>query len=419
MTKHVNAFTASFSVHLLLLATLIWLSAAAVRESARAVAAANPVTALSPILELPRSTEKITAPPIKVTSAPSMLDVPNETGSTEVRMPNFTFDFEKVKRRAAALFPFLTHELALEPIRQLAATRERTGLINPYATVAEDTGGKPPLVVSEAAIQALVDKSWSRRERWAPFQAIAALTNQHHPSRGQLAPLLRQYSDQNLLQPYVESHVRDPRLWVMLGISADHGDFIDFITSYAAEHPSTRATTELLFMLDEMAQGSRDSLLTLVDLDPRKDLYWTRQRNVDGHDLIVILQKYYRTKLEQKGIASSEGTTLYFDNVRLRILTAIVQSTPAGYRESDARFLIGSIYWRNGLDQEALAMWRQMTPAASDRYVVSASATVKAIAVPEAINGEQIDEILKSERRRWTDFWWTRLNRFGFAFGSF
>ena len=419
MTRHVNAFTASFSVHLLLVATLIWLSAAAVRESARAVATAQPVTTLLPTLELPPSSEKVNAPPIKVTATPSLVDLPNETGSTEVRMPNFAFDFAKVKRRAASLFPFLTHELALEPIRQLAATRPRTGLVSPFATVAEEEkGGNPPLVMSDAAIQALVDKSWSRRERWTPFQSIAGLATGHHPSRGQLPRLLRQYSDQNLLQPYVESHVRDPRLWVMLGISADHGDFIDFITSYAAQHPSTQATTELLFMLDEMAQGSRDSLLTLVDIDPKKDLYWTRQRNVDAHDLIVVLQKYYRTKLEQKGIASSEGTSLYFDRVRLGILTAILQSTPAGYRESDARFLIGSIYWRNGLHEEALAMWKQMQPASSDRYVVSAAATLKAIG-SNAVSREEIDEILKAERRRWIDFWWTRLNRFGFAFGNF
>jgi hypothetical protein len=419
MTKHVNAFTASFSVHLLLVAALIWLSAAAVRESTRAVAAATPTVALSPTLELPRSSETANSPPVKVTTSPAMRDIPDETGSTEVRMPNFSFDFAKVKQRAASLFPFLTHALAFESIRQLAATREPTGLISPFATVAEEKGGHPPLVMTESAIQSLVDKSWSRRERWTPFQAIAALAKEHHPSRGQLPRLLRQYSDQNLLQPYVESHVRDPRLWVMMGISADHGDFIDFITAYAAEHPSTPATTELLFMLDEMAQGSRDSLLTLVDIDPATDLYWTRQRNEDAHGLVVVLQKYYRTKLEQKGIASSEGTSIYFDNVRLGILTAILKSTPSGYRESDARFLIGSIYWRNGLHQEALTMWREMSPAASDRYIVSVSAIVKAIASPESIRREQIDDVLKAERRRWTDFWWTRLDRFGYAFGSF
>jgi hypothetical protein len=291
-------------------------------------------------------------------------------------------------------------------------------LVNPFARATDDASGKSPLVMSDAAIQALVDKSWSRRERWMPFQRIAALAKVHHPSRGQLARLLRQYSDQNLLQPYVESQVRDPRLWVMLGIAADHGDFIDFIMAYASEHPSTAATTELLFMLDEMAQGSRDSLLALLDLDPAKDLYWTRQRNEDAYGLIVVLQKHYRTKLEQKGIASSEGTSMYFDSVRLGILTAIVRTTPAGYRESDARFLLGAIYWRNGLHDEALRVWRQMAPAPANRYVVSATALLKAIASPASINREAIDEILEAQRRRWADFWWTRLHQFGYTFGS-
>jgi hypothetical protein len=419
MTRHVNAFTASFSVHLFLLATLIWLSAAAVRESNRVVATATPHTALSPTLELPRPGDAATAPPISIIAAPATLAVPNDTGSTEVRMPNFTFDFAKVTQRAAVLFPFLTHELAFNPIRQLAATRERTGLTNPFAQVADDVTGKPPLAMNDAAMQALVDKTWSRRERWAPFQAIAAFTKTNHPARGQLPQLLRRYSEQNLLQPYVESHVRDPRLWVMLGIAADHGDFIDLITAYAAQHPSTPAATELLFMLDEMAQGSRDALLALLDIDPGKDLYWSRQRNEDAHGFIVVLQKHYRTKLEQKGIASSEGASIYYDTVRLGILTAILRSTPGGYRESDARFLIGSIYWRNGLHQEALSMWRGMSPQPTDRYVVSATATLDAIAAPVAINAEHIDKILTAERRRWIDFWWTRLKTFGYAFGSF
>jgi hypothetical protein len=31
-------------------------------------------------------------------------------------------------------------------------------------------------------------------------------------------------------------------------------------------------TTELLFMLDELAQGSRDSLSALMAVDPKRDL---------------------------------------------------------------------------------------------------------------------------------------------------
>jgi hypothetical protein len=174
-------------------------------------------------------------------------------------------------------------------------------------------------------------------------------------------------------------------------------------------------------MLDQIAQGSRDSLLTLLDIDPQKDLWWTRHQNEDAHGLVLVLQKYYRTKLEQKGIGSSEGTSLYFDNVRLEILTAVVRSTPGGYRASDARFLVGAIYWRNGLPDEAVRWWRDMTPAATDRYAISAGAILNAVAgrSAAAVDRQQIDDILQAERRRWTDFWWTRLRQFGHAFGSF
>jgi hypothetical protein len=296
----------------------------------------------------------------------------------------------------------------------------RHSLVSPYARVVDEAPGLSPLVMSGQAMQALVDKTFSRRERWTPFQAIGSLAQRHHPTRGQLPALLRRYSDQNLLQPYVESHVRDPRLWVMLGIASDHADFIDFITDYAAAHPSSPATTEFLFMLDEMAQGSRDALLTLLDIDPRRDLYWTGLRNRDARDFVEVLQEYYRTKLEQKGIASPEGTSSYYDNARLGILNAIVASTPAGYRESDARFLIGSIYWRNKIQDDALQWWRGMTPRQTDRYFSSATAILTAIgASGNLADGRAVDEILKAERKRWTDFWWNRLLQFGYSISGF
>jgi hypothetical protein len=192
---------------------------------------------LAPVLELPRSRDPEKSR--SATSASAKLDIPNDTGSTEVRMPNFSFDFGKVKRRAASLFPFVTHDFVFEPIRVLATRTEPTGLVNPHAVTGTDDSGRPPLAMSDAAVAVLVDKTWSRRERWNGFQGIADLAKRHSPTRGELPAVLRRYADQNLLQPYVESHARDPRLWVMLGIASDHSDFIDFITRYVAEHPAT------------------------------------------------------------------------------------------------------------------------------------------------------------------------------------
>ena len=72
-----------------------------------------------------------------------------------------------------------------------------------------------------------------------------------------------------------------------------HGDFIDFVRAFARQHPSSRTTTELLFLLDELAQGSRDVLLTLLDLARELQLHYSAwlgsQRSVsvghEGHDV--------------------------------------------------------------------------------------------------------------------------------------
>jgi hypothetical protein len=207
----------------------------------------------------------------------------------------------------------------------------------------------------------------------------------------------------------------------MLRISSDHADFVDFIMKYVAAHPSTKATTELLFMLDDMVQGSRDTLLALLEIDPDKDLYWTGRTNRDAHDLIAIIQPHYRAKLEQRGIATSEGVTLWYDNVRLEILAAIVSTTPGRYRADDARYLIGSILWKNERRDEALTWWNELRVDPANRYAEASAATLAAIAnrPAETVSAAAIKQIAAKERRRWVDFWWNRLHQFGQSFSSF
>ena len=60
-----------------------------------------------------------------------------------------------------------------------------------------------------------------------------------------------------------------------MDIAADHADFIELIADYAVRHPSTKATTELLFLLDKLTQASFDALTTLLNTEPRRDLRWT------------------------------------------------------------------------------------------------------------------------------------------------
>jgi len=416
VTRHLNAFTGSFAVHVIAVAALIWFSAAAVRQGARGAAAVTkPVVELVPPLALLELDSRNAG----TGTADDRLDVPHATGSTAIEIPNFSFDYGRIANRAAQLFPFVTAALLLDPIREVSARAKQAGLSNPYTTRIR-ASDKPPLTLSDEAAQALVDKIWSRRDRWPGFNAVAALMKSHDPDAGSLPAVVRRYREQNLLQPYVETEIRDPRLWTMLAIAADHTDFIGFATRYVAEHPFTRTATEMLFMLDDMAQGSRDAMLTLLDINPETDLWWTNNANRDARDLIVVLQRYYRTRLEQRGIGSKEGVQLLYDSVRLVILDAIVATTPAGYRAGDARFLLGSIYWSNGRLDDALRTWSEMTIDRTNHYAESSAAVLSALSSDTTrVDCAEINQILLTERRRWNDFWSGRLRKFGYNFETY
>src|SRR5262249_40776615 len=187
-----------------------------------------------------------------------------------------------------------------------AEIRSKQGrLVNPSAA-RNRKPSRPPLSIGDVRLQAIVDRSWSRRERWLSFSEIAGLVQEHDPDEGRLPDLLRAYLDQNILQPYFDGDTRDPRFWTMLGLAADHIEFIDFVRSYARLHPSSRATTDLLFLLDELAQGSRDAFLMLMDTDPRSDLRVTRLVDRDAYDLAMAIRREYDTWLQQQKLTSAD-----------------------------------------------------------------------------------------------------------------
>src|SRR5690606_4712399 len=111
------------------------------------------------------------------------------------------------------------------------------------------------------------------------FGPIATRLRTYDPDRGQLSALVRRYRERNFLQPYVDTGTPDARVWTTLGLAADHRDFVELILAFATANPSSITTTELLFMLDDLAQGSRDLLLELMSLDVAKDLWWTSYTN--------------------------------------------------------------------------------------------------------------------------------------------
>lgn len=351
-------------------------------------------------------------------------------GSSTLSLPGFAFDVAKIADRAPLLFPFLTPGLSLAHFG-LAPREERGRLLNPLARASRGHFEGPPLALSDAALQQLIDTAWSRRDRWKPFQRIVQLATSHSPDAGRLPAVIQAYLRQDGLQPYVDTDIRDPRLWTELGLAADHVQFIGFIRQYASDHPSTRTTTELLFLLDELVQGSLDALVTLVDTDPAENLGWTRHANSDAYNLIVDVRRYYRAELARRGLVSAGALRAHYDKVRLAILTGLLRTTPQGYRASDARFLIGAINWKQGQMADALRAWREMAIDPTDGHVIAYSEILAAISdssgpapgpggalIDRALSTE-INRILHADRARWVMFSFDRLRQFGYRFDTF
>ena len=180
--------------------------------------------------------------------------------STALLIPGFTFDFAKIASRASRLFPFLDLRLSIEGAPDIPFHDGRRdgghGLVFVRTVTTSRHHTLPRLGLSPTVLQTIVDSAWSRRDRWSAFRSILTLTDRYHPDAGAVPTLLRAYVDEDLLQPFYDTTIPDPRLWSSLAIAADHEDFIRFITGYAERHPATKATTELLIMLDKLVQGS-------------------------------------------------------------------------------------------------------------------------------------------------------------------
>jgi uncharacterized protein (UPF0548 family) len=107
-----------------------------------------------------------------------------------------------------------------------------------------------------------------------------------------------------------------------------------------------------------------------------------------------------------------------YDNVRLRILSAIASRTADGYREADARFLIGTNYWNSGRAEDAVRWWRPTRVDRTQRYANSSTAILDAVRGVDwqTVDAARVKEILTAERRQWLDFWWNRVRQFGYTF---
>src|SRR5262245_13635749 len=390
----------------------------------------------------PRSMTVFSAPREDASTPPGLNPIDRDVldlvrrsqGPSTVALPTFVVSIEKIGDRASLLFPFLTPGLSLEHFAIAPADASREMFHDPFApshAPAKSTRRLPPLAMTDAALQALVDRTWSRRDRWTPFQDILKVAEAHHPDDGKLPDLLHAYQRQNGLQPYVDASIRDPRLWTELGLAADHVEFIAFISRFTSEHPRTKASTELLFLLDQLAQASLDALVTLLDTDPSEALGWTREANAGAFQLIVDLRRLYARQLQRKSLTSTDTIAAYYRKVRLGILLGILRTTPHVYQANDAKFLIGSVHWQDGDAGDALRAWRAMTRDPSDAYAASIARILDVIAQTGGDRVDvdsretmrvltlQINALLRAEHGRWIMFSMDRLRQFGFHFDTF
>jgi hypothetical protein len=426
LARYIRAFGGSAVLHLLALGALVVLMR---QPPARAA-------------QHGRQVAVVIVPPAEDPVFPGLKPVRQEPENTSIDqvelarplpIADFTVDARKIAEREAVLFPFVTPGLSIEHFFPVSQGRPHIGLENPFVRADAEKRtrtGRPPLVLGGTALQALVDKSWSRHDRWDVFEPVRRLAEAHSADAGDLPLLLKKYCDENWLQPYADTVVRDPRLWVQLRLAADHVTFIGFIRQYVSAHPSTRATTELLFLLDKIAQASRDTLGVLLDTDPASRLAWTRYKNPQAYRLVNRLRARYAQELSRRGLTTGAALDRHYDAVRLAILNGIVSTTPGGYGADDARFLIGAIHWKAHRPEEALRAWLALTPNSGGSYAAATSGVRLALHAAKLDRPEQgasvdqhlqeeIDRILRNQQGRWLMFSFDRLQHFGYRFDTY
>jgi hypothetical protein len=331
----------------------------------------------------------------------------------------FRYDTSRIRQRREVLFPFLTGRLPFLDDLRAAAILDRRRLRNPLGSGGErQRSAQPPLQLSERERDAVIDSAWSRRDRWPSLAPIVDLTRRYDADDGQLPAVLRGHVERNLLQPYFESSPIDARFWVMLGLAADHMDVIEFVGRYAQQHPSSRATTELLFLLDELAEANRGAFQLLMDTD-MSALTQTAAASPQDVQLARQIQRGYEQWMREQGLDKVTAPVTRYDAMREKILSTIVETTPDGYGAADARFLAGRLLWDRSDIAGAVQLWRGMAPngRADERttYGTVRAEIGQALRADGGVDVVRVVRALAAERSRWLRESADRLARFGYT----
>jgi hypothetical protein len=323
------------------------------------------------------------------------------------------FNLAKIDARRAALFPFLTADLSFI---ERFATDVRTSSAKLKNPLDEPLMARP-LLLDAALRQQVIDEAWARRDRWRQFRQIRSLLIGHDAHAGDAPMLMRGYLDQNLLQPYCDGRSKDGQFWALLENSTEYVDFLDFIRSYARTRSSSRTTTELLFLMDELAQGNREVAQTVLGTRVSHDLVHTATASPLAARLAAGIGDDLRVWLATNGYTQQQLGAA-FDAVRLRILSSIIETTPDGYRASDARFLAGEIFFKQGNFEEAMQWWSPMRPRDGDTYAAAATAIQKMLE-PGRVDVAALRSVMWRESGRWHDVNYARLRKFGYRCDSY
>src|SRR5205807_6029110 len=144
----------------------------------------------------------------------------------------------------------------------------------------------------------------------------------------------------------------------------------------------------------------------------------TRRTNDAAYDFLVDIQRHYRLELAKRHLDSIDALKTYYDALRLAVLDTLTRTTPGGYRDGDARFLMGAIYWRQGNTDAAVEQWRGIPKDDSDTYAFVYTPILRALQRTSDSNDLRavVDRALNTERSRWRSLSYDRLIKFGYRF---
>jgi hypothetical protein len=160
--------------------------------------------------------------------------------------------------------------------------------------------------------------------------------------------------------------------------------------------------------MDELAQASREAAVGVLTTEVSRDLLRTAVESPPAARLAAAVADHLRYWLATRQLSVADIRDA-FDQVRLRLLATIVETSPGGYRVADARYLAGEIFFRQGDLTQATEWWQAMRPRAGDSYATLAMAdAVKAAHV------YTIKRVLARENARWSAINYQRLRQFGY-----